>query len=72
MARAKASVEANPCAAVLSRTAAGEIKVGIIEEGLGVQPARMVWLSGAEIVARFGVEGGRALIARAREAQEDT
>lgn len=66
----KANIAAAPCKC--ARTAAGELKVGIVEPALGLRPARMVWLSSSEVIARFGVERGAELVARAREACEDT
>lgn len=65
-----AMLSAEPC--VCRRTAAGELKVGIVEEGLGLRPRRLAWLSANEVIARFGVEAGRMLIERAKSAQEDT
>jgi hypothetical protein len=68
--KTKANVAAAPCKC--SRSAAGEIKVGIVEPALGLRPARMVWLSANEVIARFGVERGAELVARARESVEST
>ena len=70
MNRPKPNVAAAPCQC--RRTPAGELKIGIVEEGIGMQPSRLVWLSRFEVIARFGIDGGKALVERAQQSHEDT
>lgn len=53
-------------------TAAGETKIGIVQEGLGLRSQKLVWYSSAELIARFGLEGAKVLAAAASEWDEST